>query len=236
MISRLLSRLRRDTAGVAMTEFAMVFPFLLTVGLMGLEVSNRVLVQMKVTQLANLIADNASRIGDQSMLEDRKIYEAEINDLFFGAHLQGGNSISLYEHGRVILSSLEVVPGTADQQYIHWQRCVGKKNHTSSFGVAGDGKFANDFAGMGPPGEEVIAFEDDAVMFVEISYDYQPIIGEPFTFNSGSVNAIASYSVRADRDLTEIYQPSSGPANPQADCSAYEDLSAYGYADAATGS
>ena len=85
---------------------------------------------MKVTQLANQIADNASRIGDQSMLEDRKIYEADINDLFFGAHLQGGESIDLYEHGRVILSSVEVVPGTTDQQYIHWQRCVGKKNHT----------------------------------------------------------------------------------------------------------
>ncbi len=224
MIGRFASRLRRNVAGVAMTEFALVFPFLLTVGLMGLEVSNRVLVQMKVTQLANQIADNASRIGDQSMLEDRKIYEADINDLFFGAHLQGGESIDLYEHGRVILSSLEVVPDTADQQYIHWQRCVGKKNHPSSYGVAGDGKSADDFPGMGPAGEEVIAFADEAVMFVEISYDYQPIIGDPFTFNSGTVNAVASYTVRADRDLTEIYQPASGAADPVAVCGAFEGI------------
>ncbi|MWV27954.1 TadE/TadG family type IV pilus assembly protein [Aurantiacibacter rhizosphaerae] len=225
MIARLAARLRRDTAGVAMTEFALVFPFLLSVGLMGLEVSNRVLVQMKVTQLANLIADNASRIGDQSMLENRKIYEADINDLFFGAHLQGGEAIDLFEHGRVILSSLEVVPGTADQQYIHWQRCVGMKNHTSSYGLTGDGKSANDFPGMGPAGEEVIAFEDDAVMFVEISYDYQAIIGEPFAFGSGTVNAVASFSVRADRDLSKVYQPTSGPADPVAACDAYQGIS-----------
>ena len=147
-----------------------------------------------------------------------------INDLFFGAHLQGGDAIGLFEHGRVILSSLEVVPGTADQQYIHWQRCVGKKNHTSSYGVTGDGETANDFAGMGPAGEEVIAFEDDAVMFVEISYDYQPLIGAPFTFNSGTVNAVASYTVRADRDLTGVYQPSSGDAAPVASCSTFNGI------------
>ena len=91
MMIDLLSRLRRNTAGVAMTEFALTFPFILGIGLMGAEVANRVLVQMKVSQLANLIADNASRIGDQSMLEDRRIYEGDINDLFYGAQLQGGN-------------------------------------------------------------------------------------------------------------------------------------------------
>ena len=119
MIAALARRLRRDCAGVAMTEFALTFPLILGLGLTGMEVSNRVLAQMQVTQLANLIADNASRIGDQSMLEDRRIYEADINDLFFGAHLQGGEDLGLYEHGRVILSSLEVVPGTTDQQYIN---------------------------------------------------------------------------------------------------------------------
>lgn len=162
----LIKRLSRSTSGVAMTEFALAFPFILGVGLMGVEVANRVLVQMKVAQLANQIADNASRIGEQDVLEDRRIFESEINDLFYGAELQGGNAVDLYQNGRVILSSLEVVPGTTDQQYIHWQRCVGTKNHTSSFGVSGDGADANDFPGMGPAGEEVIAFDGGAVMFV----------------------------------------------------------------------
>lgn len=225
MIAALARRLRRDCAGVAMTEFALTFPLILGLGLTGMEVSNRVLAQMQVTQLANLIADNASRIGDQSMLEDRRIYEADINDLFFGAHLQGGEDLGLYEHGRVILSSLEVVPGTTDQQYINWQRCVGLKNHTSSYGVEGDGESADDFPGMGPAGEEVIAFDDEAVMFVEISYDYQPIIGTPYGFGSGEIKAIASFTVRADRDLTRIYQRDSGNPDPVASCDSFEDMS-----------
>jgi len=225
MIAALARRLRRDTAGVAMTEFALTFPLILGLGLTGMEVSNRVLAQMQVTQLANLIADNASRIGDQSMLEDRRIYEADINDLFFGAHLQGGEDLGLYEHGRVILSSLEVVPGTTDQQYINWQRCVGLKNHTSSYGVEGDGETADDFPGMGPAGEEVIAFDDEAVMFVEIVYDYQPIIGTPYGFGSGEIKAIASFTVRADRDLTRIYQRDSGNPDPVASCDSFEDMS-----------
>lgn len=225
MIATLARRLRRETSGVAMTEFALIFPMLLGVGLMGVEVANRVLVQMQVTQLANLIADNASRIGDQSMLEDRRIYEGDINDLFYGAQLQGGDNLGLYEHGRVILSSLEVVPGTDDQQYINWQRCVGLKNHTSSYGVEGDGESADDFPGMGPAGEEVIAFDDEAVMFVEISYDYQSIIGAPFTFSQGEISAVASFTVRADRDLTRIYQRDSSDPDPVARCDAFEDMS-----------
>ena len=234
MIGQLASRLRANSAGVAMTEFALTFPFLLGIGLMGIETANRVLVQMKVTQLANLIADNASRIGDQSMLEDRRIYEGDINDLFYGAQLQGGGSIDLYKHGRVILSSLEVVPGTADQQYINWQRCVGLKNHPSTYGVAGDGKSSNDFAGMGPPAEEVIAFEDEAVMFVEVSYDYQPIIGDPFTFSDSEIHAVASYTVRADRDLSAIHQRDSADPDPKLDCLAFSELTAYGYPDASS--
>lgn len=208
-----------------MTEFALTFPLILGLGLTGMEVANRVLVQMQVTQLANLIADNASRIGDQSMLEDRRIYEADINDLFLGAHLQGGEKLGLYEHGRVILSSLEVVPGTDGQQYIHWQRCVGRKNHTSSYGTEGDGKSADDFPGMGPAGEEVIAFDDEAVMFVEIAYDYQPMIGAPYGLGSGQIKAIASYTVRGDRDLSQIYQRDSSDPDPVASCDTFEDMS-----------
>ncbi|MCB2065417.1 MAG: pilus assembly protein [Erythrobacter sp.] len=227
-LTRFLRRLSRHTSGVAMTEFALIFPFILGVGLMGMETANRVLVQMKVAQLASQIADNASRIGDQSMLEDRKIYEGDINDLFYGAWMQGGDSIDLYRHGRVILSSLEVVPDTEDQQYIHWQRCLGMKNHVSSYGIEGDGRTSDDLPGMGPAGEEVTAFADGAVMFVEISYDYQPLIGAPLTFNEGDIHVISSFTVRNDRDLTRIYQRSSTNPDPVARCDTYGNVSATG--------
>lgn len=218
-ISTLLLGLRSSVAGVAATEFAIVLPFLLGAGLMGLDLANRAIVQMQVSQLAMHIADNASRIGDTATLQDRKIYEADINDLLRGAAIQGGSRIDLFEHGRVILSSLEVVPGTEADQYIHWQRCLGIKNHDSSYGLEGDGA-GGGFPGMGPPGEEVWAFAGEAVMFVEIAYDYQSIVGSTFGFTT-VVHATASFTVRDDRDLSQIYQRD--PANPEpiANCSAY---------------
>lgn len=217
--SSILHRLRRSTAGVAATEFALTLPFLLTGSLMGLEVGNQAIVQMQISQLAAHLADNASRIGDTSTLEDRRIYEYDLNDLFYGADVQGGQRIELFEHGRVIISSLEVVPTTVGQQYIHWQRCMGMKVHVSSFGVEDDG-LTGTLVGMGPPGEEVIAFADEAVMFVEISYDYQPLVGDAFSFAT-ELSATATFTVRNDRDLSQIFQRIPASPDPVADCANY---------------
>ena len=220
-IAAILKRLGATNAGVAATEFAIVLPFLLGAGLMGLDLANRAIVQMQVSQLAMHIADNASRIGDTATLQDRKIYESDLNDLFLGADVQGGKRIELFEHGRVIVSSLEVVPGTEDQQYIHWQRCLGTKNHLSSYGVEGDG-LGGELPGMGPPGEEVWAFADEAVVFVEVAYDYQSLVGATFGISS-EVTATASFTVRDDRDLSQIYQRDPADPEPIARCSVFGD-------------
>lgn len=214
-----LRRCVRDTAGLAATEFALITPVLLGLGLAGLEVANRAIVQMKINQLAVHIADNASRIGDQSQLENRRIYEADIQDLFFGAEMQAGSDLELYQRGRVIISSQEVVPGTEDDQYIHWQRCMGFKAYASRYGNEGDG-LEGAFRGMGPPGEEVIAFADEAVIFVEIAYDYEPLIGDPFGMPA-TLFATASFTVRDDRDLSQIYQRDPSTPDPVADCDTY---------------
>lgn len=216
-----LRRLARSTAGLAVTEFALVMPFLMGAGLMGLELANRALVQMQVSQLAVQIADNASRIGDTSTLEDRRIYERDINDLLLGAAVQGGERIRLFDHGRVIISSLEVVPDTTDQQYIHWQRCYGSKNHNSSYGEEGDGETGPALAGMGPTTGLVKAYPDEAVIFVEVSYDYQSLVGTTFGF-SDEVNAIASFMVRDDRDLSQVYQRDPTDPDAVADCGSFD--------------
>ena len=107
-------RLLRNRSGVAMTEFALGAPFLLMAGLWGTETANYALVNMKVGQLAVHVADNASRVGDTSTLQNRKVYEADILDVLIGAQIQGGPALDLYENGRVIISSLQVsVPPTA---------------------------------------------------------------------------------------------------------------------------
>ncbi len=212
-------RLTRDTSGVALTEFALTFPFLLGVGLMGLETANRALIEMQVAQLATQIADNGSRIGESDVLEDRKIYEADINDLFYGAHIQSGNGVRIFEHGRVIMSSLQYDDDTGGQ-YIDWQRCAGKKNHQSQYGDE-DTAQSNLADGMGPPDAKVIAFEGVAVIFVEVAYNYQPLIGDTFAFGDQEVRSISSFVVRDDRDLTQIYQRDPDNPDPVASCDIY---------------
>ena len=208
----LLPRLASCRSGVAAIEFALTLPFLLGTGLVGLDVANRAIISAQVSQLAAQIADNASRIGDTSTLQNRKIYEQDIDDLLKGAALQGGSRLDLFEHGRVIISSLEVVPNTDSQQYIHWQRCAGKKLHVSSYGLEGDG-LTSGINGMGPPGSEVWSFPGEAVIFVEVSYDYQSLVGPHFGLG-GEIASTASFTVRDDRDLSQIYQRD--PASPDA--------------------
>ncbi len=195
----------RARSGVAASEFALSLPLLLTVGMWGTELANQTMVRMRLSQLAMQIADNASRIGDQSVLSSRKIYESDVTDLLAGAGVQAG-ALNLYANGRVIISSLEVLPGTTSTQYIHWQRCRGKKSVVSAYGVEGKGADGS-LVGLGPVGEEAKASAGDAVMFVELTYDYQPLISNLFTGGSQSntIKATAAFNVRDDRDLTQIY-------------------------------
>ena len=195
-----LRALLRNRSGVAMVEFALGTPFLLTAGLWGAEEANYALVNMKISQLAEHLADNASRIGDTSTLQNRRIYESDINDVIVGAQVQSGRKINLYNNGRVIISSLEVNPNS--NQYIHWQRCRGLKAYNSAYGNEGQDLGA---AGMGPKNEEVRAEPGDAVIFVEINYTYQPLVSAKF-LGSLDIYAIASFTVRDSRDLSQIYQ------------------------------
>ena len=208
-----------DASGVALTEFALSLPLLLTAGLWGVETANLAVTTLRVNQVAMQIADNASRVGDTSTLQDRRIYESDISDLLLGSTLQAGKSIVLYSHGRVIVSSLEVVPGTNDQQYIHWQRCKGTKVYASSYGRQGDG-ISSSLPGMGPAGEEVMAQRGEAVIFVEVSYDYQPLV-PGFFQDSRVISSTSAYTVRDSRDLTQIYQRNAGSPDPVASCTAY---------------
>lgn len=197
----LLCRLR-DTSGVAMTEFALGAPLLLMAGLWGAESANYALVNMKMSQLAIQIADNTSRVGDTSSLQNRKIYEADINDVLYGAQLQAGQ-LDIFGRGRVIISSLQVDEETGNQ-FIKWQRCRGVMEAGSSYGDEGDG-LDGSMTGMGPPGVEVMAQPGDAVIFVELVYNYRPLVSDRFIGNR-EIRAIGSFTVRDKRDLTQIYQ------------------------------
>lgn len=214
--ARLIVALARSNSGAALTEFAMALPLLLMAGLWGAEVAHKAIMQMRINQIAVLVADNASRVGENSLLGETKLYEADIDDVLVGADVQGGAAFGLYDRGRVILSSLEVVPDTEDRQYIHWQRCLGERHHVSRYGMAGDGLHSS-FPGMGPSGEEIQAISGEAVMFVEVAYEYEPLFSSVFV-KSTVLSATAAFNVRHNRDLSQIYQRDPDDPDPIADC------------------
>lgn len=189
-VASLAGRLRANTSGIAMTEFALSLPILISLTFVGIESANFTLANMRASQIALMVADNAGRVRTS-------IDEADINEVMIGARLAGEN-MELGAKGRIILSSLEPNGQAApnEGQMIRWQRCFGAKNVESSFGVEGDGSTnATMAAGMGPPGKKIQAMNGAAIMFVELAYDYEPIMTDAF-FEPRTVRYTAAYTVR----------------------------------------
>ena len=189
--------------GNALLEFALVLPLIVAISGGGLELANYMVLQRKISDIASQVADNASRMGEGSGLAAKQVREIDINDVFTGAAMQA-KDIKLHLNGRIILSSLEV---NADGgQWIHWQRCFGQKSHPSSWGDQGIGATGKGFPGMGPADSRVAAFEDNAVMFVEVAYSYVPIM--PFKLlEFDDIVEISSFNVRDARDLATVLNP-----------------------------
>lgn len=201
----LMCRLIRDRSGVAFMEFALALPILIVLAASGLELANYVIATKRIGEVAALVADNASRMGDQRIIKNIPIAEAEILDVFVGADLQA-RGLNLERNGRIILSSLERRAADGPQK-IGWQRCFGDLPHPSSYGVQGQ----EVPAGMGPAGAQVTAAPKTAVMVVEIAYEYEqlvPLIG----LSPGIIREFAAFNVRDDRDLSSGVNPTPGIA------------------------
>jgi len=210
-----LRALGRDDSAVAMVEFAFSAPIVLGMGLLGTETAYFTITHMQISQVAMQVADNASRVGEADILVSRKVYEDDVNGTFVGAE-KLGSSYNIYEQGRIILSSLQ--RNSDGGQWIAWQRCRGAKNHTSSYGAEGAGSSGTSFPGMGEASNRITASSGTAVMFVEVSYTYEPITPIEF-FGDTEISYTAAFNVRDSRDLTQLYQ--TNPVSPVASCSTY---------------
>lgn len=202
---RTLRSFLADTSGLALVEFAYSLPLLTTVGLYGAELANYATVKMRISQTALKVADTSSRIGENGVLQDIKIYESDINDVFTGAEY-ADRDLDVEDNGRIILSSL--TQNSDGGQWIQWQRCTGNLSYSSSYGAEDDGATGTSFPGMGPSGEEITAAAGTAVMFVEIAYTYQPLFSNAWIPGPSQITAIAAFNVRDDRDLSQVYQKS----------------------------
>jgi Flp pilus assembly protein TadG len=207
-----LRQLRRNTGGLALIEFAYGLPVLLGIGLGGVEVANLAVTRLRVSQLGMMVADNMARVGTSNGLALKKVYESDIADVFEAARIQGA-TFDFTNRGRVIVSTLQ--QNAAGGQWIAWQRCYGSKSWPSTYGNAGDGRTTTTFAGMGATGSKITATPSNAVIFVEVAYDYQAIV-QPFAqglqyfglnVNNQTITYKSAYIVRDPRQLGTSTDP-----------------------------
>lgn len=191
------ARLRRERRGAVIIEMAFAIPFLVLIGFGGMEIANLVLMHTRVSQIGLAAADNASRVATGSNMSQPIIREIDINEVFTGVEKQASN-MNFKQHGRIILSSLE--RNDDGGQWIHWQRCYGDLDVESSYGEQGEGESGTGFAGMGPEGGAVTATEGTAVMFVEVVYEYQPLLYGKW-LGPRTIRSTAAFNVREGRDL-----------------------------------
>lgn len=233
---RFLSDLAANRRGVALLEFAFAMPLVMTLGLYAVETSNLAMMNLRVNQLALNLADNAARVGLHNADNREELREIDLNDVLTGARLQG-ETWEVAKRGRITLSSLEEHDG---EQLIHWQRCIGLKNgadYDSHYGKAKptDGLRSHDPTkrdytdgvdldkiGMGPAGDEVTAPKDSGVMFVEINYEYKPIVSARWLpAGSMRIHYVASLIVRDRRIFEKVHNPN--PAATPMTCDKYSD-------------
>lgn len=187
-INRSKQNLRRDERGMAMVEFAVSLPLLMAMILAGLELTNFVLANHRVRQIAAMTADNASRLRTT-------MSEAYINQLFVGVD-KAGAGIDFKQNGRVVLSSIQN-NADSDGQWIRWQRCFGSLTYASKYGTQGKGKDDETL----PNVNGLVAQAGSALMFAEVEYNYQPLIGSSF-LGSRKIHHQTAFIVRQRTDFS----------------------------------
>ena len=233
-----------------MIEFALAAPVILLLGLGGVEIGNYVIANLRVSQIAMAVADNAGRIRTT-------IDEADVTEIMIGA-MKMGEPLSLASKGRIILSDLEQRTTTTGaggkgsvsasnpngyRQWFRWQRCAGALSVPSSLGVptndAGapitnlDDKTNDDHGavetasiidGVGKAGNQIAAQGGTAVMVAEVVYDYQPIVPVNLitsAIRSLRIKRVVAFNVR-ERNAFSLHNDGNLTGDKRADCQIYD--------------
>ncbi len=217
---RIFEKLRTCESGTTLIEFAYILPFYVVLSFTGMEVAGLAIANARVSQIAMTVADNMSRIAESVPLTAPQLREVDINDTLLGARIQGGAGLPLFENGRIIVSSLQ--QNSSGRQTILWQRCKGLMNVASAYGVQGatqpNAPATTGFQGMGTGASRVQSEANSAIIFVEVSYTYVPLVASSL-IGPKVIKKEAAFYVRDDRDLTQIYQTT--PASTPSTCNVF---------------
>ena len=185
-------QLRADRRGVALLEFALSLPLLITITVSGLEIAWYALCNQQINQLAAQAADNAARVKGT-------IDETDINEIMAATTLNGSR-LDFNNRGRIIISSMQL-NAAENGQWIRWQRCSGSKSVASTYGAEGKGKSDSSLAGIGSATPKLKAGAGVAIILAEVRFDYKPLITSKL-FGTTTMKAEQAYVVRQRTDLS----------------------------------
>lgn len=174
---RLMHRLRAEQQGIAMVEFALALPVLMTLFYGTVEVTRYVLITQKVEKLAHAVADMTAQSATATTATLDQVMAAA-SDIM--------NPYTMSSNGRIIISSLYRAAGETDATVSWRYEGGGTLSATSTLGAVG----------ATPVMPTAFTFEErENVIAGEVYYEFSPLISSQF-FGTTTIYRIAFYKPR----------------------------------------
>ena len=160
--SRLLARFRRDAAGLAAVEFAIILPLVFVIFFGTIEVSTGVAVDRKVTMLTRTISDLISQA--------QIITDTDISNSF----AMGAAMMTPYASApiKAKISQIYIDP-TTHKAKVKWSKASNDTAHS-----------CNEVVSI-PSG---LAIDGTYLIMSEVSYSYTPVVGHQLWNNAPTFN------------------------------------------------
>lgn len=188
-----LRRMRRDTSGVSVVEFALMLPLLFMIGAGGLELINYVLANQKIERIASITADNVAR-------NTLAPSERSIVDTFAGVN-EIAEPFDFDANGRVIMTGvIGVASGSNVVGKVVWQRCSGGlAGITSTVGSqpANPALWANGPNATLP--NNLTLLQNQLIVVAEVAFAYDPLISLARLPGTGEEGILRQRSVFVSR-------------------------------------
>lgn len=156
-LPRVFQRFARDHRAIAAVEFALLLPLMVTLYLGGVEISQGIGADRKVTLTARSVADLASRVT--------KITDADMSNI-----LNAGTAVMApYSSAKLKVTLSEVTIDATGKATITW---VDKYNGGTS---------PNRSVGDTVTLPSALNVPSTSLIWAEVSYDYKPVIGYVIT-------------------------------------------------------
>jgi Flp pilus assembly protein TadG len=184
MIRYVICRASRDMRGIAVVEFALALPVLMTLFYGTIEVTRYILIVQKVEKLAHSVADVTA--------QSQTVTVASLNQVMAAAS-DIMSPFTLSTNGKIIVSSLYRAPAETDA-VVNWRyEGGGTLSATSQIGTVGS-------IPVVPGG---FTFEErDNIISAEVFYQFSPLITTQF-FGTTTIYRSAFYKPRLGTLLTQ---------------------------------